>query len=234
MESKAQAILLISGSIREINGNSIHNDIVSKLILRYYYFTKIKKKKMLKNCFFAYGTLRDDLYRNRKIKSTKKAKWGTGTNEAYLAIVYGFKMYGVESFPYAVKTNNDKDYIIGRLLHFKNDKKFNKKLIASDEIEGYDPNEKDSSNNIYTRKKVECFIFDKLSDERLEEIGYWDTNKRINFDKSNISKIKQKAYIYYIKNRKKMKNSSEKTPNCDWLKRFEHHRYEIITINDQM
>eukprot|EP01084_Bolivina_argentea_P156373 272526_1 len=229
--------VLVYGIIREIiSDDNIFqqvDEIIFRLTWKYYCQgkKKIKGTKRLKNCFFVYGTLRDDIYRNRKTRSTKKSGWSVGATKVNLGIIYGFKMYGIDSFPYAVKTNNTKDFMIGRLICFKNDKKFNKKLIISDEIEGYDPNESNVSKNIYIRKKVECFMFDKLNDKKLEEIGYFETNKRIDFEKSNISKSKQNAYIYYVKNKKKMRNSEQKTPNNDWLKRFEHHHYDVITVN---
>ena len=61
------------------------------------------------NSFFVYGTLRDDLYRNRKNRgATKKSAWSVGASFVNLAIVYGYRMYGLDSFPYAVETNNTK------------------------------------------------------------------------------------------------------------------------------
>ena len=154
--------LVMYGIVREtIKDESMlqqMNALMYDLIWKYY-----SKRKKKTNSFFVYGTLRDDIYRKRKIKSTRKSSWSVGANVANLAIIYGFKMYGIDSFPYAVKTNNENDFMIGRLICFKNDKKFNKKLIISDEIEGYDPNQSNLSKNIYIRAKVECFMFDKCN-----------------------------------------------------------------------
>lgn len=218
------------------------------------------------NSFFVYGTLRDDLYRNRKNRGgTKKSAWSVGASYTNLAIIYGYQMYGSDSFPYAVKTNNPKHLIIGRLIQFKNIKKFSKKLLISDEIEGFNDPRKNINNtdnidnidNIYNRKEIECYVFEDLNDKKLELIGYYESNKKINIKHvrkdSNITMINKqdssrsgviisdvvklfakrklvRAYIYYIeKNKlKKMKNSDKKTPNCDWLKRFEHHNYQTI------
>eukprot|EP01084_Bolivina_argentea_P156372 272525_1 len=127
--------VLVYGIIREIiSDDNIFqqvDEIIFRLTWKYYCQgkKKIKGTKRLKNCFFVYGTLRDDIYRNRKTRSTKKSGWSVGATKVNLGIIYGFKMYGIDSFPYAVKTNNTKDFMIGRLIYFKNDKKLLLKLL---------------------------------------------------------------------------------------------------------
>eukprot|EP01084_Bolivina_argentea_P196714 337209_1 len=168
----------------------------------YQFHTKIS---LMKNCFFVYGTLRDD---------ATDSQW-TESSDRYLGIIYGFKMYGINGFPAAKMTNDNSDYMIGRIIHFKDEKKFKEKVSWADDIEGYIEGQ-DNDSQFYIRKKIECFVFDELNDEKLKDMGYYDDQKIIDFSKE--SKMKQEAFIYYQINPEKSYQCA--TPNCDWRKRY--------------
>eukprot|EP01084_Bolivina_argentea_P125484 222323_1 len=165
------------------------------------------------NCFFVYGTLRDDTFKNRKQNGTNKTKLWSNGGECYLGIVYGYKMYGSGSYPHSIFTGDDNDFVIGRIIRFNDGKLFAKKLEIADSIEGFDPYI-DEHRCHYLRTKTRCYMFDQLNDKKLKELNYYDSNVLIDFSK--YSKTKQNAFIYYQTKAK----TSKTTPNNDWTKRY--------------
>ena len=195
--------LLIFGYIRKLSNS---NDLIpmdeSIMNILYIFYTKVSK---MKNCFFVYGTLRDDNFQGI-------TNWSENADSYHLAIIYGFKMYGVYGFPAAKKTNNNKDWMIGRVIHFEDDKVFQGKLEDADDIEGYN-DDKDPEMCLYIRENVECYIFDELTGDKLLEMGYYQRRKIIDF--SNESKMKQNVFIYWMKDG----HDEQETPHNDWTKR---------------
>eukprot|EP01084_Bolivina_argentea_P302932 522962_1 len=101
--------------------------------------------------FFVYGTLRDD--NNTNAYWTKDFVKNCVAENAKL---YGFKLYHSNdcNFPFAVKTNNKNDYVIGRLLRWNEGTElFEQKLKNADEIEGYVSYL--NKNNLYERQIVD-------------------------------------------------------------------------------
>ena len=68
---------IVFGYVRNILMDKIINKICY-LILNYY---------ELNNCFFVYGTLRDDTYKNRN-RSNDSNLWTNNANNKYLGIIY--------------------------------------------------------------------------------------------------------------------------------------------------
>ena len=202
--------LLIEGYIRNVS-KSISNQLTNTSMFHtmYTFHTKVSKPK---NCFFVYGTLRDD-----EEEMGDCWHWTQGADSAHLAIVYGFKMYGGQNagFPGAKKTNTNSDYMFGRVVQFENDELFKQKMESADGIEGYNPDsEYPEEDCFYIRENIECFVFDELDNTKLKEMGYYDENKIIDFTKE--SRMKQEAFIYWMVN----DHPPDKTPNNDWIKRF--------------
>lgn len=118
---------------------------------------KKNRIKALPQRFFFYGTLRDD--------DDSGANWTKNFIEDCIATnakLYGFKLYKNvdEDWPFAIKSNNKSDYIVGRLTHWDNGFEFFKeKLKEADEIEDYEDDDNEELN-IYQRD-----VFDVVTDE---------------------------------------------------------------------
>eukprot|EP00486_Rosalina_sp_Unknown_P013850 CAMPEP_0201595522 /NCGR_PEP_ID=MMETSP0190_2-20130828/192500_1 /ASSEMBLY_ACC=CAM_ASM_000263 /TAXON_ID=37353 /ORGANISM="Rosalina sp." /LENGTH=568 /DNA_ID=CAMNT_0048055543 /DNA_START=24 /DNA_END=1730 /DNA_ORIENTATION=- len=147
---------------------------------------KDKKEEEMPQRFFVYGTLRDD--------DDSEAPWTAGWVDgckAGNAKLYGFKMYHDKhgKYPFAVKTGDNKDFIVGRMITFDGET-FQSKLSRADEIEGY----RGSDSDLYHREIVE-----------IENID--DNNKKL------------KAVFYFKDAPKDLKTAYDEVPNGDWLQR---------------
>eukprot|EP01084_Bolivina_argentea_P012397 23232_1 len=122
--------------------------------------------------FFVYGTLRDDdnsntVWTNNFVKDCI----------AQNAKLYGFKLFKFThcNYPFVMKTNDQNDYVCGRLLYWhENNKIFNKKLKEADQIEGYEEN--NNQNNFYEREVVEVVTDDK---QIFKAIVYYRTDVKV-------------------------------------------------------
>ena len=112
----------------------------------------------LPQSFFVYGTLRDDDNSGAKWTS----KWCSDLSHACNAKVYGFKMYKSKqlNYPFALKTNNKNDIMIGRMITFKDKNIFYHKLLEADQIEDYDATNPNENENEYVRDIVDVHIMD--------------------------------------------------------------------------
>jgi len=93
--------------------------------------------------FAVYGTLRDD--DDTGASWTKQFLQEAKHERIYTAHVHGFKMYmnKVHRWPYALRTNNQDDFIVVRVIEFPPEI-HDDKLRQADEIENYEPNPKAS------------------------------------------------------------------------------------------
>eukprot|EP01084_Bolivina_argentea_P268093 455272_1 len=130
--------------------------------------------------FFFYGTVQDNAA-NTEHAGPWTNDFVTDCIEARTANLYGYKMYQniSESYPFLLKTNNPKQFIIGRLMKFKDDK-FYSKLKHSDHINGYSP-DNDSNKNLFTRCVVNVYLEnDKAKTKPISAISY--VQKRASID----------------------------------------------------
>ena len=141
--------------------------------------------------FFVYGTLRDD--------DDSGAFWSKGwisdTINSQTGTLNGFKILKNrrENFPFAIRTDNNDDYIVGRLLTWKKDV-FIQKLLRADQIEGYNPKANEN----------DCFYLRKV-------VNVQTTNNDI-----------MQAYVYYQKPKESLQDLLQYCdilPQNDWLKR---------------
>eukprot|EP01084_Bolivina_argentea_P135895 239392_1 len=148
--------------------------------------------------FFVYGTLRDD-DDSGAIWTNEWCKNCIGSNGR----LYGYKLYHSKSmsYPFAIKTNNSNDFIVGRILYWNDSDLFKIKLKQADDIEGY--NDK-NFNNLYQREIVTV----------------------INTDNNN---TKITAFVYYQSNVTTYRLSlCEPVPNGDWLQRIHYKNKQNI------
>lgn len=98
---------------------------------------------------FVYGTLR-----------TGQGNWQWAlqdrTTSAHLATVTGFQMYGLQGYPYAVHTDNDKHLIHGEVMHI-DPEQYDEVMADLDRLEGYRP---DNKNSHYDKKIIQATLED--------------------------------------------------------------------------
>ena len=103
--------------------------------------------------FFVYGSTRDD----DDSGNAWTSKFITGC-KGYDAKIYGFKIYKhkQQNFPFAIRTDDENDFVVGRLLEFGSDL-FADKLSHANRINGYDPNKKEEEN-YYQQVVVDVYV----------------------------------------------------------------------------
>ena len=92
------------------------------------------RDEYLPSHFFVYGTLRDD----DDSGALWTMSWTAGCTASY-GKLSGFKMYQKPGFeyPFAVRTGERSDFIVGRLVTWNDDKVVEEKRKTADAIEGY-------------------------------------------------------------------------------------------------
>lgn len=173
-----------------------------RLAMNLDYKTKLERAKSLKlpQSFFVYGTLRDD--DDSGAKWTKK--WCRDISHACNAKVYGFKMYKCRKlkYPFALRTNNDNDFMIGRLITFNDKDLFYHKLFEADQIEDYDDTHPDDQENEYIRSIVDVKIMNNNQNIKDEFYEY------------------KKAIIYHQREGVSELTECDQIPNGDWMDRY--------------
>ena len=150
--------------------------------------------------FFVYGTLRDD--------DSSGAPWTKpftkGVSQAFDAKVFGFRMYKSRrlKFPFAVRTNNAKDFMVGRVLQWNDRHKFHEKLLIADKIEDYDSTRIDEADNEFLRDVVDVHITNTVDGQS-----------------ESITSSTAKAIIYYQKMPAIGVFQCDAIPNGDWMNR---------------
>eukprot|EP01083_Nonionella_stella_P075723 205948_1 len=129
------------------------------------------KRMDLPHRFFVYGTLRDD--DDSGAEWTRN--WINDVSFACNAKVYGFKMYKLKgtNYPFALRTNDDNDVIIGRLLQWTDEQTFYEKVLGADDIEDYDDTHPDDDENEYIRDIVDVHMTDNAQNEITKAIIYY-------------------------------------------------------------
>eukprot|EP00483_Globobulimina_turgida_P007910 UN07926 len=150
------------------------------------------KRMDLPQRFFCYGTLRDD----DDSGALWTAKWTKDVSYACNAKVYGFKMYKERKLkhPFALRTHNNNDYMIGRLLQWNDKQIFYEKVLEADDIEDYDDTHPYDEENEYVRDIVDVHLM--------------DSNNKV-----------LQAILYYQQVGVTPLNNCDEMPNGDWMDR---------------
>jgi len=149
--------------------------------------------------FFVYGTLRDDDNSGALWTST----FTDGVSDAFDAKVYGFKLFKARrlKFPFAIRTNNAKDFVVGRVLHWKDPIDFHEKVLHADKIEHYDSTRMEADNE-FLREVVDVEIMDKIEGQTTET-----------------ESSTERAIIYYQNMPSIGLFHCDEIPNGDWMNR---------------
>eukprot|EP01084_Bolivina_argentea_P132385 233627_1 len=178
--------------------------------------------KNLPTRFFVYGSTRDD----DDSGNTWTAKFVQGCIKAYDAKIYGHKIYKRidQNFPFSIKTNNAKDFVVGRVLEFEKDL-FLKKLTHADYINGYDPN-RNENENYYQRVIVNAYLQNDStkSTEQIKAISYIQ-----NTDTTSLSKCIEIPFNDWMK-RHALNTSGKNENNYEkYDKMGKYSKYKKIT-----
>jgi len=160
----------------------------------------------LPQSFFVYGTLRDD----NDSGARWTAKWTKNISFACPAKVYGFKMFQCKklNYPFALRTGNKHDVIVGRFVTFHDANVFNHKLMEADKIEHYDATQPDHEENAYVRDIVDVELVEPHHRIREEFFGA-----------ANDDLSAKQAIIYYQRSGVSPMAQCVEIPNGDWLDR---------------